>query len=64
MTIGRLERGDPVVALAVLVRTLEVLNLVGDVDLVAKTDVLGSRLQDAYQKGPTRTRDRGLADLL
>ena len=64
MTIHRLERGDPVVSIAILLRVLEVLDLEADIDLVAGDDELGARLQDANQPGPQRRSGRGIADEL
>ena len=45
-TIARLERGDPRGNLATLVRTLTVLGLDADLDLLAGNDEIGRRLQD------------------
>ena len=64
MTIRRLERGDAVVAIAIFLRVLEILDLERDVDLIARDDELGVRLQDAAQPGPRHTARRGLADEL
>ena len=64
MTIWRLERGDPAVSLAIVLRVLEILNLGRDVDLLARDDELGTRLQDANQTGPRRTARQSLADEL
>lgn len=62
MTIRRLEQGDPVVGFAILLRVLEVLDLEQDVDLLARDDQLGARLQDANLAGPRRRLRRGTAD--
>ena len=64
MTVRRLEQGDQGVGIAILLRVLEVLDLEQDVDLLARDDELGARLQDANQAGPRRTARRGTADVL
>ena len=46
ITQRRLENGDSSVGLAVLVRTLGVLGLAGDLDQVAAHDEIGQRLAD------------------
>lgn len=46
-TAHRLERGDPTIALGTYARALRVLGLDADLDLVARDDVLGRKLQDA-----------------
>ncbi len=46
VTLGRLERGDPSVGLAVLLRTLSVLGLEEDLETLARDDEIGKRLQD------------------
>jgi len=53
-TLQSLERGDLTVGLGVLVRTLGVLGLDDDLDLLAKADELGHRLQDAQMPRPRR----------
>lgn len=55
-TIVRLEKGDPRVAVAVLVRALGVLGLEADMDLLVATDDIGRRLQDLEL--PLRARPR------
>lgn len=45
-TLHRLERGDPGISIGTYVRALRVLGLDSDIDLVAKDDVLGRKLQD------------------
>lgn len=55
-TIARLERGDPRIGLAVLVRTLTVLGLETDLNLLARTDEIGTRLQELEL--PRRARKR------
>ena len=51
-TLYRVEEGDPGVSLATYASVLRVLGLQGDLDLVARDDVLGRKLQDL--KLPTR----------
>ena len=51
-TLSRVEEGDPGVSLATYASVLRVLGLQGDLDLVARDDVLGRKLQDL--KLPTR----------
>lgn len=57
MTIIRLERGDPNVALGVLTRVLGVLGLEADLDLPAASDEIGRRLQDLELPVRSRTRN-------
>lgn len=64
MTIWRLERGYTTVSLAIVLRVLEILNLEGDVDLLAHDDPLGAKLQDINQPGPRRASRRSAADEL
>lgn len=45
-TLKRLEDGDPNVSLGTYLRALRVLGLDGDIDVVARDDVLGRKLQD------------------
>lgn len=54
MTIYKLEKGDLSVGLGILVRALGVLGLDTDLDLLARDDELGRRLQDVSL--PTRPR--------
>lgn len=51
-TLYRVEEGDPGVSLATYASVLRVLRLQGDLDLVARDDVLGRKLQDLQL--PTR----------
>jgi transcriptional regulator with XRE-family HTH domain len=51
-TLYRVEEGDAGVSLATYASVLRVLGLHGDLDLVARDDVLGRKLQDL--KLPTR----------
>jgi transcriptional regulator with XRE-family HTH domain len=45
-TLNRLEKGDPTIALGTYVRALRVLGLDKDLDIVARDDDLGRKLQD------------------
>jgi transcriptional regulator with XRE-family HTH domain len=45
-TLYRVEKGDPVVSLGTYLRVLRVLGLDEDLDVIAKDDVLGRKLQD------------------
>jgi transcriptional regulator with XRE-family HTH domain len=45
-TIVKLEKGDPSVSLATVLRVLTVLGLADDIDLIAAQDTLGRELQD------------------
>ena len=45
-TLSRVEKGDPAVSLGTYLRFLRVLGLDGDLDLLARDDVLGRKLQD------------------
>jgi len=51
-TLYRVERGDPGVSMATCLSVLRVMGLQGDLDLMARDDVLGRKLQDL--KLPTR----------
>ena len=51
-TLYRVEEGDPGVSIATYASVLRVLGLQGDLDLIARDDVLGRKLQDL--KLPTR----------
>ena len=46
MTLAKVEQGDPGVRLGVYASVLRVLNLQADLDLVARDDELGRKLQD------------------
>lgn len=63
-TIRRLEAGSLAVSLGVLARMLEVLALDAQLDLIARDDELGQRLNDARLKRPRRAASRALADEL
>jgi transcriptional regulator with XRE-family HTH domain len=45
-TLSRLEKGDPNIALGTYLRALRILGLERDLDLLAKDDELGRKLQD------------------
>ncbi len=62
ITLGRLEKGDLSVSLALLVRVLGVLGLEADLDHVARDDELGKRLQDLTLRRPRRASTRKRAD--
>jgi transcriptional regulator with XRE-family HTH domain len=46
MTLYKVEKGDPTVSMGTYANVLRVLGLHGDVDLLARDDVLGRKLQD------------------
>lgn len=50
-TLQRLEEGDPNVSLGTYLRALRVLGLEADIDMVARDDVLGRKLQDLKSLG-------------
>ncbi|HET6545750.1 MAG TPA: helix-turn-helix transcriptional regulator [Rhodanobacteraceae bacterium] len=63
-TLHRLEKGDVSISLGALQRILQVLGLGADIDLLARDDVLGRKLQDMALPGPrprrgTRAMDDG-----
>lgn len=45
-TLRRMENGDPTIAVGTYMRALRVLGLDGDIDTLARDDVLGRKLQD------------------
>ncbi len=47
-TLNRLEKGDPTIAIGTYGRALRVLGLDKDLDMVARDDVLGRKLQDMH----------------
>jgi transcriptional regulator with XRE-family HTH domain len=53
-TLVSLENGDAGVSLAILVRALSVLGLLEDLDVVARDDIVGRRLQDVRMSSPRR----------
>ena len=55
VTLSRLERGDPTVALGTYARALRILGLDRDLDAIARDDELGRKLQD-LQLSPPRAR--------
>jgi transcriptional regulator with XRE-family HTH domain len=55
-TLRKLEQGEGSSSLATLLHAMEVLGLDQDLDLLAKEDELGRRLQDIRQVGPPRGR--------
>lgn len=52
-TLRRLEQGDPTIAMGTFLRALRILGLDADIDVLARDDELGRKLQDA--KLPIRT---------
>lgn len=58
VTLFRAEKGDPAVTLGSYLKILGVLHLEGDLELMAKDDILGRRLQDLAlpQRQPPRQR--------
>lgn len=62
-TLNRLEKGDATIALGTYVRALRILGLDGDLDAVARDDVLGRKLQDLQLPGrKSRMEDRADGD--
>jgi transcriptional regulator with XRE-family HTH domain len=55
-TLGRLERGDFSVSMALLARVLGVLGLEADLDQIGRDDELGQRLQDIRLRRPRTIR--------
>ena len=51
-TLRRLEKGDPTVALGTYLRALRVLGLDRDIDLLARDDELGQKLQNLALSRP------------
>jgi len=50
LTVSRVEKGDPSVAMGIYARVLYALNLENDIRLIAANDPLGRALQDAELK--------------
>lgn len=61
-TLSRLERGDLSTSVAVLARVLGALGLEEDLDLLARDDEMGQRLQDVRLRRPRRSPAGGRAD--
>ena len=60
-TIGKLETGDASIGLAVLLRALDVLGLVDQIDQLAAQDEIGRRLEDIQRtRAPRRQGSRAL----
>ena len=55
-TLHRLEKGDPGISLGTYLRALRVLGLDHDLELIARDDVLGRKLQD--ERLPPRRQSR------
>lgn len=55
-TLHRLEKGDPGISLGTYLRALRVLGMDQDLDLIAKDDVLGRKLQDERLTRPRKGR--------
>lgn len=58
VTLSKAESGSPAVTMGTYLRVLDVLNLMDDLSLVAKDDVLGRRLQDLEISTPKRAAKR------
>ena len=56
-TLNRAEKGDPAVSLGIYLRILRVLGLDSDLDLLAKEDTLGRKLQDMALSRSIHRRD-------
>jgi hypothetical protein len=57
-TLSRAEHGDPAVALGTYARILLALNLDADLEVIARDDELGRKLQDLALTTPKRVRSR------
>jgi transcriptional regulator with XRE-family HTH domain len=57
-TLNRLEKGDATIALGTYMRALRVLGLDKDLDILARDDELGRKLQDLYL--PRRQSSKGI----
>jgi transcriptional regulator with XRE-family HTH domain len=60
-TLNRLEKGDPSIAIGTYLRALRVLGLERDLDLLAKDDELGRKLQDLQLPMARKVRGRRVA---
>jgi transcriptional regulator with XRE-family HTH domain len=58
-TLYRLEKGDPGISLGTYLRALRVLGLDSDIDLIARDDLLGRKLQDERLIRPRRNSGGG-----
>jgi transcriptional regulator with XRE-family HTH domain len=58
MTLSKAESGSPAVTMGTYLKILDVLNLMDDLNLIAKDDVLGRRLQDLEITTPKRAAKR------
>jgi transcriptional regulator with XRE-family HTH domain len=56
-TLNRVEKGDAAVSLGTYLRVLRVLGLDSDLDLLARDDVLGRKLQDMELDATARKRE-------
>ncbi len=61
-TLNRLEKGDPGIAIGTYLRALRVLGLEQDLDLLAKDDELGRKLQDLQLPLARKVRGRRTAN--
>jgi transcriptional regulator with XRE-family HTH domain len=59
-TLRRLEKGDPTIAIATYLRALRVLGLDKDIDMLARDDELGRKLQDITLLDGRGTRRGGI----
>ena len=57
-TLGRVERGDPAVAMGVYARVMQALGFVDDLSLLGRDDELGRKLQDLALTTPRRASRR------
>ena len=64
MTIARIEKGAPTVAIGIYLRVLYALQLDDDILLLAKKDEMGRALQDLALKHRERTKQREPSSLL
>jgi transcriptional regulator with XRE-family HTH domain len=57
-TLSRLEHGELSTSIGVLARVLAVLSLEEDLDLLARDDELGRRIQDVRLRRPRKSKER------